>query len=145
MTIKNAALDGFLNIETLAVEKAIASKTAKVARDGIEPGVYAVGFDAHIEGTITVGADYESQVVNKAKPWSLIYVLLGEVNRMKAAAGEAGLDIAKLIAMAEAVDPDLAKDAQSKAEAEAAAIKAATVSPCKGKVTTKLTVTPVKK
>jgi len=142
MTTKTAALDGFQDIQTLAIEKALATKVAAAAREGIEPGTYPVDFTAHIVGTVTVGADYETRLVNKAKPWNLVAALLTEVNRLKAGAGEAGLDIAKLVAMAEAMDPTLVKAAQEQAETEAAGIKAATLSTAKGKVTTKLAVTP---
>ena len=134
------AIDGFENIEALAITKALTTKIASAARNGLEPGVHTVNFDAHIEGTITIGEDYEQRQVNKAKPWNLIYVLLEEVNKLRAGAGQAGIDINKLVAMAETVDPTLVKTAQKQAETEAAAIKAATLTSCKGKVTADLTV-----
>lgn len=135
------AIDGFENIEALAITKAVVGKIVKTARNGLNPGVHTVDFDAHISGTITVGKDYEQRQVNKAKPWNLVYVLLEEVNKLRGATGQAGIDINKLVAMAEAVDPDLVKAAKKQAETEAAAIKAATLAPCKGKVTADLTVT----
>ena len=49
----------------------------------------------------------------------------------------------KLVAMAENMDPKMVKEAQTQAENEAAAIKADTLSPAKGKVTAKLSVTPL--
>ena len=134
------AIDGFQNIEALAITKALTTKIASAARDGLAPGVHTVSFDAHIEGTITIGEDYEQRQVNKAKPWNLIYVLLQENNKLLAASGQAGIDMAKLMAMAEAIDPNLVKAAQKQAETEAAAIKAATLTSCKGKVTADLTV-----
>lgn len=141
-TDRTAALDGFQDIEAIAIEKALATKVAKAAREGVEPGTYNVSFDCHIEGSITVGQDYETRMPNKAKPWNLVTVLLAEVNTLRQAAGQTGIDLGKLVAMAETVDPNLAKEAQAKAEEEAAAIKAATVGVAKGKVTTKLAVTP---
>ena len=54
---------------------------------------------------------------------------------------EAGIDIDKLVEMAETVDPALVKDAQEKAKETAASLKEATRKTAKGKVTTKLEVT----
>jgi hypothetical protein len=137
------AIDGFENIEALAITKSIATKIVKTARNGLETGVHSVSFDVHIEGTVTVGEDYETRMVNKAKPWNLVYVLLEEVNKLRSASGQAGIDINKLMAMAETIDPNLVKAAKKKAEVEAAAIKAATLGTAKGKVTTDLTVSAV--
>lgn len=140
---KTAALDGFQDIQTMALTKAIAGKIAKLARENVEPGTHDVAFDCHVEGTITVGQDYEQKMVNKAKPWNLIAVLLEELAKTREAAGQTGIDLGKLMAAAEAMDPDMAKAAREKAEAEAAALKAATLSTAKGKVTAKLAVTPL--
>ena len=130
-------------VELLAVTKAVQTKIAKDAREGIEPGEYTLSFDAHIEGTIRVGQDYEQPMPNKAKPWNIIAVLLEELNTMRAASGEAGVNLDKIIKMAEAVDPDLIKKAKSQAEKEAAALKQATMTTCKGKVTSTLEATPI--
>jgi uncharacterized protein YbaP (TraB family) len=143
MTEKTAAIEGLANIETLAASKAVADKLSKLAREGLEPGTYDVNFDVHIEGSITVGEDYEQRMVNKAQPWNIIAALLEENARVAEAAGETGVDIAKLIKAAEAMDPGLVKRAKEQAENAAASIKAATLSPAKGKVTTKLTATPI--
>jgi hypothetical protein len=130
-------------VEILAVTKAVTAKFAKEARGGVEPGEYTLSFDAHIEGTVRVGQDYEQPMVNKAKPWNIIAVLLEELNKTRSAAGEAGMDINKLMAMAEAVNPSLVKEAKAAAAKESAALKAATMTDCKGKVTSSLTVTPL--
>jgi hypothetical protein len=127
----------------LALTKAVSAKITKTARGELTPGKHTVSGDVHIEGTLTVGEDYEQRVVNKAKPWNLVYVLLEQYNKLAAATDQAGIDISKLVQMAEAVDPSLVKAAKQQAETEAAAIKAATLTPCKGKVTTDLTVTPL--
>jgi len=131
------------DIELLAITKAVAAKTLKTARDGIEPGEYNLSFDAHFDGTVTVGADYEQKIVNKAKPWAIIAVLLEEANKARSAAGQTGLDLSKLIAMADALDPSLEKAAKEEAETQAAGLKAATLTPCKGKVTAKVTASPL--
>ena len=140
---KTAALDGFQDIQTMALTKAITGKIAKLARETIEPGVHEVEFDCHVEGTITVGEDYEQRIVNKAKPWNLVAVLLEELAKTREAAGQTGIDLGKLMAAAETMDPGMAKAAQQKAEAEAAALKASTLTTAKGKVTAKLAVKPL--
>lgn len=142
-TEKTAAIEGMFDINTLAASKAVAAKIAKAAREGVEPGKYEVSFDVHVEGSVTVGEDYETRLVNKAKPWNLVLVALTEMNKAREAAGMTGMDIGKLVEMAENMDPKMVKEAQNKAEAEAAAIKAETLSTAKGKVTTKLAVTPL--
>lgn len=143
MTEKTAAIEGLHDIETLAASKAIASKIASTARDNVEPGQYDVSFDLHVEGTVTVGEDYEQKIVNKAQPWNIIAALLEENARVAEAAGETGVDINKLIKAAEAMDPDLVKRAKAQAEDAAAALKATTLTQAKGKVTVKLTATPL--
>jgi len=143
MTEKTAAIEGLANIETLAASKAIAAKIAKTAREGVEPGKYDVNFDVHVEGTVTVGEDYEQRMVNKAQPWNIIAALLEENARVAEAAGETGVDINKLMAAAEAMDPDIVKRSKKQAEEAAAALKEATLTPTKGKVTVKLTTTPL--
>lgn len=143
MSEKQAALDGFQDIETLAIEKAIATKIAKMARENVEPGSYEVAFTCRVEGSLNVGADHEQRVVNKAKPWNIIAALLEEVNQHREAAGQTGIDLGKLVAAAEKMDPDMVKAAQEKAESQAADLKEATLSVVKGKVTAKLTVTPL--
>jgi hypothetical protein len=131
------------SVELLAVTKAVQAKIAKDARTGVEPGEYNLSFNAHIEGVIRVGQDYEQPMPNKAKPWNIIAVLLEELNTMRAASGEAGVNLDKIIKMAEAVDPDLVKNAKDQAAKEASALKQATMTTCKGKVTSSLEVTPL--
>ena len=143
MSTKTAALDGFHDIQALAVTKAIATKIAKVARENIEPGEYDVSFDCHIEGTIRVGQDYQTTSPNKAQPWNIVVALMTELETTRQAAGMGGLDIDKLVAMAETVDPTLVKNAKAKAEEAAAAIKDATLTQAKGKVTATLDITPL--
>jgi hypothetical protein len=128
---------------TLALTKAIEGKIAKAARDNVAPGRYDLSFDAHITGTLTVGADYEQRLPNKAKPWHLVVALMQELNAQRAAAGQMGVDMARLVAMAETIDENLVKEAQFQAEVEAAKIKAGTLTPCKGKVTADLQVTEI--
>lgn len=128
------------DVELLAVTKAVQGKIARTARDNIAPGEYTLSFDAHIEGVLRVGEDYEQRVPNKAKPWNLVVLLMQEINELRAAAGQVGLDLTRLVEMAETVDENLAFEAQAKAEVEAARVKAETLTPCKGKVTADLEV-----
>lgn len=143
MSTKTAALDGFHDIETLAVQKAIATKIAKVARENVEPGEYDVSFACQIDGTVRVGQDYQTTSPNKAKPWNIIVALMTELEKTRQAAGMTGMDLDKLVQMAESVDPAMAKDAENKAKEAAAAIKDATVTVAKGKVTSNLTITAI--
>lgn len=143
MSTKTAALDGFHDIQTLAIEKALSTKVAKAARENVEPGEYDVDFTCHIQGTVRVGHDYQTTSPNKAKPWNIIVALMTELEQTRQAAGMTGLDLDKLVAMAEAVDPGMVKAAQAKAEEAAAALKDATVTVAKGKVTTNLAITAI--
>ena len=135
-------MSAFSDIELLPITKAVKGKVVKTARDGLEPGEYQVEFDARISGVVRVGQDYEARVPNKAKPWNIIATLLEENAKLAAAAGEVGIDLDKLVKMAETVDPEMAEKAKKQAEEKAAALKQATVSLCKGKVTADLKVEP---
>ena len=129
--------------ESLAVAKVIKDAALKAARSDMQPGVYDVDFTVKIDGTITVGHDYQAEVPNKAKPWNLVVALMAEIERLQAATGKVGIDLDKILAAAETMDPTLVEKAEEAANEAAAKLKAATLSPCKGKVTTKLTVTKV--
>lgn len=129
------------NADALALSKALSTKVLKDAREGLTPGEYEINLDVRVTGTIKVGEDYETTVPNAAKPWNIIAALLTEVNTLRAASGMGGIDIDKLVAMAETVDPALVKEAEEKAKEMAASLKEATRKVAKGKVTTKLEVT----
>jgi hypothetical protein len=131
------------NAETVALSKAVENGILKTARESLEPGTHKVSMNVRVEGTITVGQDYDTTLPNKAKPWNLVTVLLTEVNKLRTAAGMTGIDVNQLVQMAETVDPNMVTEAKEKAAKESAAIKAATISTVKGKVTTDLTVTPL--
>jgi len=124
-----------------ALSKALAD-AAKDAREALSVGTFNVEEKVllSVSGTVKVGEDYEQKIVNKAKPWNVIAVLLGELNTERLATGKAGIDMAMIIKMAEAVDPTLVKQAQDAADGEAAALKAPTLTKCNGKVTVKATV-----
>lgn len=140
---KTAAIPGLQDEFTLALSKAVKEKMEKTARGNVGPGTYDVDFKVGIKGSVTVGHDYQTTVPNKAKPWNLVVALMTEVERLRAAAGEAGINLDKIMAMAEALDPNLVKEAQEKAEKAAASLKDATLTAAKGKVTTNLVITPL--
>jgi hypothetical protein len=134
---------------TTAVEAAIATALSKgladkskALRSDLPAGTYEVDetVTLRVKGTVKVGEDYDSILAQKAKPWNLFATLLGEVNKERAAAGMAGVDLKRLVEMAEALDKDAAKDAEKAANAEIAKIKAPTRRTCKGRVTTKVVV-----
>lgn len=131
------------SIEALAVSKALPSKILREARGDLEPGEYEVDTTVRVTGKVRVGEDYETTVPNKAKPWNLVTTLLTELNTLREASGMGGIDIDKLVAMAETVDPNLVKESKKKAMETAASLKEATRKTANGKVTTDLTVTAV--
>lgn len=71
----------------------------------------------HTKGTVKVSKSTPDALKpQSAKPWSLFTAALIELNREREAAGKAGLDIEQLVALAEAVDPELTKKAQEDAD-----------------------------
>jgi len=78
----------------------------------------------HCKGTVKVSASSSDAIVaQSAKPWSIVTALLTELNKEREAAGKVGIDIAKVVAMAEKVDPDLVKNAKDAADAHVREIK----------------------
>jgi hypothetical protein len=126
--------------ETVVVGKAIKEAALKSAASEMAAGTYAVDMTVHISGSYTVGEKYEQKFVAKAKPWNLLVVALNELNKTLAAAGEAGIEMDKLIAMAEKVDETLVEKAEADAAEAIQKVKAPTVSMANGKITTKLAV-----
>lgn len=127
-------------IQTIAVTKAIKTAAVTNARNQLSPGEYDVDVTVRVSGTIRVGEDYEKTVPNKAKPWNIVVAALTEINRLRNAAGETGIDLDKLVAAAESLDSDAVNKAQAKAEEAAASLKEATRTTAKGPVTAKLDV-----
>lgn len=78
----------------------------------------------HTKGIVKVSKSTPDAIIaQRAKPWHLFTALLEEANAQLEAAGAVGIDLKKVVAMAEAVDPDLAKKAKEAADTEVAAIK----------------------
>ncbi len=125
--------------QTLAALAKTIADAGKANRSNLEAGEYSVAESVTIDisGTVTVGADYEQRIVGKAKPWNLVAAALELANTQLAAAGVAGIDMAKVIAAAELVDADEVKKAKAQADAQVASRKAPTLTTCKGKVVVK--------
>lgn len=78
----------------------------------------------HLKGTVKVSKSSSDAIVaQSAKPWGIIHTLLAELNKEREAAGKVGIDIGKVVEMAEMADPDLAKTAQKAADAHVREIK----------------------
>ena len=79
-----------------------------------------------LDGDVTVGEDYSQRIVLKADPFLLLAVALSHTN---------GVTIESIAREALEGDPKLAKSVKKQATDAWAAIKAPTVTDCKGKVT----------
>ena len=144
-------------LTAIAVNKAVKTTEAREASAGLTEGTYEVDVLVRIKGVIKRGADYVQRIVGKAKPWLLVFKYKEELEKvyelierarangddgegLKALFGHKHLSFEEIIAMAETVDPTLAKQAEKEANAEVAKIKAPTETPCNGKITTDLLV-----
>jgi len=129
-----------LDPATLAALAKTTTEAAKETRPALEPGEYLVDtiLTLVLGAEVKVLADQEDVLTpQKAKPWGLVYVLLQEVNQMREAAGLAGIDLTKVVAMAEKADKDLVKKAKKEADEAMAAMKEPTRSKRKGAVKVK--------
>jgi hypothetical protein len=129
-----------LNPATLAALAKTTADAAKATREELPVGVHSVDtiLTLVLGAEVKVLADQEGVLTpQKAKPWGLVLVLLEEVNKMREAAGLAGIDLAKVVAMAEKADKDLVKKAQKDADAAMAELKEPTRSSRKGAVKVK--------
>lgn len=118
------------SIEALAIAKVISDKQLKEFRADLSAGKYAVDFLARISGGLNVGEDYDQNIVAKADPWKLLAVALSKLN---------GVTVESIVREAE-VDALDTEDIERRAKTAIAAIKAGTVTVCRGKVTTTLDV-----
>lgn len=122
-------------IETLALAKVLTGTITDNARNQIGHGNYTVSLDLHAEVEMVVGQDYESLIVSKAKPYSLLAAAIEEYNLLAAAVGRVGMNIEKLVEAAERIDPGLVEHAEAQTAAAVARIKGTTLTRCRGRVT----------
>lgn len=128
-----------LNPATLAALAKLAAQAAKAGREGLEEGKHKVDaiVTLSLDAEVSVGKDHFAEAVQKAKPWSLVHLLLTELNKLRAAAGLTGMDLDMLVQMAEKVDDEIADKAKKAADEAMRALKEPTKSPRKGSVSVK--------
>jgi hypothetical protein len=93
---------------------------------GLTAGSFAIDdvVTVRAHGVLTVAKSNPTALVpQSAKPWNIVHLLLSELNKERSALGKAGIDIDKVVELAEAVDPELAKKAKKAADDKVAAIK----------------------
>jgi hypothetical protein len=116
------------DLNTTAVAKVIKDKALKEARATLMVGTHEVDTVVRIKGTITVGEDYEERIVGKADAWTLLEVALSKLN---------GVTVEMLVR--EALNGTInTETVKAQAEQAMETVKEATLTICKGKVTTKL-------
>ena len=134
-------------IETLALSKA-ANGTAKQARTEVAPGSHPVDFTVRIQGKVNVGEDYK-QAPTASIPFKKALAALVHVSGCTGQAGIAKIEKAMRIALELDADAgDVLKDIIPQIDAIEKRIIAPMLAKlpkgdCKGKVTTKLTITPL--
>ena len=78
----------------------------------------------NIKGTVKVAKSSPDAIIaQKAQPWNLLVAALEEANRQLAAAGKTGIDLERVVELAEKADPELVKQAKKKADAHLKTIK----------------------
>ena len=119
-----------LSPATLTALAKVIGEAASAARDALTVGDHAVDERVVLDvaGLVRVGEDFEQRVVAKADPWLLLGVALSHLN---------GVTVESIVAEALAAEMS-GKDIKAKADAAVAAVKAPTVTRCRGKVTTKV-------
>ena len=112
---------------TTPLAKLLAAQ-AKDVRDELQPGEYILDEEItfHLRGGLKVGEDYESRIVAKADPWTLLAAALSHLN---------GVTVASLVREALTADPELVKSIKDRAKVAMREVKAPTLTECRGKVT----------
>jgi len=129
-----------ISIERLiAVQKVVSHAVRARKAEELTPGQHRIEGPVTItlDGTLTVGKDYTQSIVGKAKPWAIVAMLMAETNALRDAAGMVGIDLARVAVMADALDKELWTRAKNAADEAVAAVKAETLTHCKGKTTWK--------
>lgn len=130
------------SIITLAVAAAM-SKIEATDEGKLKPGVYPVDATIRVVGTVKKGEDYESNIVAKAEPWTLLALALSKLN---AATGQSITELAtELVKQSEetglSIKEALSYTDQIKGEANKAIakIKGSTKQTCSGKTNVAVT------
>ena len=112
-----------------ALAKLLAEEASE-SRDLLAVGVHQVQetVTLTVSGKVTVGEDYPQNIVAKADPWTLLAVALSHLNEKT---------IESITQEALTLDPEMVKSIKKSAEKAIGALKAPTLTECKGKVTTK--------
>ena len=127
--------------EILAALNSHIKKLATASRDELSPGDYTlegVKLVLEMDAQVSVGKPYPQRFTNSARPWSLVTILLAEVNKERLAAEKAGLNLATLVEMSESVDPELSSKAKAMADEAARELKEPTLKQARGKVRAKI-------
>lgn len=116
-------------VQVVALAKLVKEGQAKAASAGVAAGEYAVDFVVRVHGLVTKGENYEQPIVEKAEPWVLLAAALSHLN---------GVTVESLVREALTAPAELVDSLKKQAADAVAAVKAATMTKCNGKVTTKL-------
>jgi len=122
------------NIDTLAISKAIAGKAVKAAQGNVGVGKHEVDVTVQVKGTVTVGKEYDQNIVTKLDTAALLAELLDSVNKETAIA---------CIKASLSTDDDKRTKAKELTDAAWEDLKETTKTRCKGKLTSKLEVTAI--
>jgi hypothetical protein len=68
------------NLQALAISKVVSDTVASKAKEGIEVGKHEVNFLVRVQGTVTLGEDYEQEFWQIAKPETTILALICALN-----------------------------------------------------------------
>lgn len=78
----------------------------------------------NVEGEVRVDSSSPDAIIaQKAKPWDLFAVALEEANKQLAAAGVAGIDLKRIVELAENADSKLVKKAKAETKKAIAEVK----------------------
>lgn len=112
-----------LKILAKMAEEAVADRREEL---GQTKGVFTVDQTIVLRATGNVSvakSTPDAIIAQAAKPWALLAAALEEANQRLAAAGQVGLDLKRLVEMAEIANPEMAKAAEEKAKEHLKAIK----------------------
>ncbi len=125
----NATLNTLSPAALTLLAKAVAD-AAKDARETLPVGTNPVTETVTliVNGQVKVGEDYEQRIVAKADPWLLLAAAMSHLN---------GVTMESITREALSADPALVASLKTQASTCIELLKVPTMTPCKGKVTTK--------